>query len=257
MITEISFEGIDKIGDYDIKDLAKINLIIPHSYDCGEWFKYLISGILDGLNKRRNIAPNLSLFTSMIFSLGGVTNEDIAKRDSPQSSVKIIADDSSFVKIDLLANHVGHVSSSEEHGEFFVPQNEQNNDWKDQSIFNMHEAFYFHDGTTDTNEGDYINGIILLNLTDNKYSPPEEYDYIANLLEHKNDYGQIFIISYSYVTLCTLKNYAYKHHKKIKLVSLYKDNKLISDWLENEPENQIDDEVRIVYEEGCEALMNE
>ena len=45
--------------------------------------------------------------------------------------------------------------------------------------------------------------------------------------------------------------------KKIKLISLYKDNRLISDWLENEPENQIDNEVRVLYEESCGALIDE
>lgn len=256
MITEISFKGIDKIGDYDIKDLGKINLIIPHSYDCGTWFEYFISGILAGLDKRKNIAPHLSLFTSMIFSFGGVTVEDVVKEGLPQSFVKIIADDSSFVKVDFLSDRVVEVSSSE-HDEFFTPQNEQNNNWEDQSIFNMHEVFYCYDNTNNIKKTDRKNGILLLSLIDNQYSPLEEYDCIANVLEHKNDYGQIFIISYSYFVLNTLKNYAYKHHKEIKLVSLYEDNRLVSDWLENEPENQIDNEVRILYEESCGALIDE
>lgn len=256
MITEISFEGIDKIGDYDIKNLGKINLIIPHSYDCGTWFEYFISGILDGLNVHKKLARVISLYATMLCPFGAVTVEDVVKGDLPQSSVKIIADDSSFVKVDFLSNRVNDVSSSE-HGEFFTSQNEQNNNWEDQSIFNMHEAFYCYDNTNDIKKTDRKNGILLLSLIDNQYSPLEEYDYIANVLEHKNDYGQIFIISYSYFVLKTLKNYAYKHHKEIKLVSLYEDNRLVSDWLENEPENQIDNEVRILYEENCGALIGE
>lgn len=253
MISEISFEGIDKIGDYDIKDLAKINLIIPHNYDCGACFEYFISGILEGLNVHKKLKRVISLYATMLIPFGAVTVEDVAKGDLPQSSVKVIADDSSFVKVDFLSNRVGQVFSQEE-DEFFIPRNI---DWEKQAIFNMHEAFYCHDDTKDDEKIDRENGILLLNLIDNQYSPIQEYDCIENLLEHKNDYGQIFIISYSYFVLNALKNYAYKHHKEIKLVSLYEDNRLVSDWLENEPENQIDDEVRIVYEEGCEALMNE
>lgn len=249
MIAEISFEGIDKIGDYDIKDLGKINLIIPHSYDCGTWFEYFISGILVGLNKHKKLSRVISLYETMLCTFGGVTVEDVVNEDLSQSSVKIIADDSSFVKVDFLSDRFKEVSSSE-HGEFFTPQNEQNNNWKDQSIFDMHEAFNCYD---DNHE----NGILLLNLIDNQYSPLEEHDCIKNLLEHKNDYGQIFIISYSYFVLNTLMNYAYEHHKEIKLVSLYEDNRLVSDWLENGPENQIDNEVRILYEESCRALIDE
>lgn len=256
MITEISFEGIDKIGDYDIKDLGKINLIIPHSYDCGTWFEYFISGILEGLDKHKKLERVISLYETMLGSFGSITVEDVVKGDLPQSSVKIIADDSSFVKVDFLSNRFEEVFSSE-HGEFFTPQNEQNNNWEDQSIFNMHEAFYCYDNTKDVKKTDCKNGILLLSLIDNQYSPIEEYDCIKNVLEHKNNYGQIFIISYSYFVLNALRNYAYKHHKKIKLISLYKDNRLISDWLENEPENQIDNEVRVLYEESCGALIDE
>lgn len=238
MITEISFEGIDKIGDYDIKDLGKINLIIPHSYDCGTWFEYLIRGILDGLDKHKNIAPDLSLRTSMIFSFGSITVKDVDRINLPQSSIKVIADDSSFVEVDLFSNCIEQTSSSLEDGEFFAPRNEN---LGKQAIFNMHETFNYHDDTKDDEKIDRENGILLFNLMCNPYSLLEEHDCIENLLEHKNDYGQIFIISYSYVVLDTLKDYAYKHHNEIKLVSLYKDNRLVSDWLENEPENLIED----------------
>lgn len=237
MIAEISFEGIDKIGDYDIKDLAKINLIIPHSYDCGACFEYFISGILEGLNVHKKLKRVISLYATMLIPFGAVTVEDVVKEDLPQSSVKVIADDSSFVKVDFLSNHVEQVFSQEE-DEFFIPRNI---DWGKQAIFNMHETFNYHDDTKDDEKIDRENGILLFNLMCNPYSLLEEHDCIENLLEHKNDYGQIFIISYSYVVLDTLKNYAYKHHNEIKLVSLYKDNRLVSDWLENEPENLIED----------------
>ena len=72
MITEISFEGIDKIGDYDIKDLGKINLIIPHSYDCGTWFEYFISWILEGFDKHKKLERVISLYETMLGSFGAL-----------------------------------------------------------------------------------------------------------------------------------------------------------------------------------------
>lgn len=198
MIKEMQFSGIGFIGNCDIKDLGKCNLIIPASHD--EWMniEIQIEAILDGLFLYKKKED--SLIDSMHTSFGDNcfpdekdTNNDIV------TSSKIVFSNGSFIEV--------------RSGEYIV----QKINTSDEIVQKKYSACKVCLCPS--------NGIYIVNMINEPArTPEEEYKYINDLLNKIDDYEQIFIISYSYIVLCTLYLYALKHPKEIKIVSQYDDH---------------------------------